>query len=279
MADSNLQQYNGAASFPARTDVGTNADPFLAPTDGPVVTAESNALGFAPVNRALKRVKDLLLGLRGATIGDFAGAVRKSFYSFYADGQGGNTQVKPAGNIHALNSIIAESGDLVAELGAVESTVGPVRTGNAGGERCQQFKGAILWSSVTGGASGGNPAAIVPLANQVRPLNTCKAWALFQSDGIAGPVVNLIDGASVGSVVKTATDFVVTFSTAFDSADYCVDLSVEMLVADAVLYDAKVVGKTTNTATVRIWTNGPPGWAATTDTHIIHLVAYGRQTT
>ena len=43
MAGTDLAQYNGTPSFPARTDVGTNTDPYLTVTDGPVVTADSNA--------------------------------------------------------------------------------------------------------------------------------------------------------------------------------------------------------------------------------------------
>lgn len=96
--DSDLQQYNGSASFPATADVGTNADPYLIPTDGPIVCADNNGLNQAPVNRVTKRIKELLLGLRGATIGDFAGAIQKTFKSLHVDGGGGSTSTQPAGS-------------------------------------------------------------------------------------------------------------------------------------------------------------------------------------
>ena len=101
MSGTDLAQYNGTPSFPPRTDVGTNSDQYLTVTDGPIVSADSNAAGRAPVNLSIKRVKDLLLGLRGAIIGDFAGAVQKSLRGLVVDAQGGNTVTPPAGSIQA----------------------------------------------------------------------------------------------------------------------------------------------------------------------------------
>lgn len=99
MSDADLTQYNGTAAFPATADVGTNADMFLVPTDDKVITSLSNIAGEAPVRRSLDRVKDLLLGLRGAVIGDFLGAVRKTMKSLAVDGVGGNTSTTPAGSL------------------------------------------------------------------------------------------------------------------------------------------------------------------------------------
>lgn len=98
MSNTDLQQYNGAASFPTTGNVGTNADPLLLPTDGPLVTADSNAALQAPVNVSLRRFKDLLLGLRGAIVGDFAGAVRKTLASWEVDALGGATSTIPVGS-------------------------------------------------------------------------------------------------------------------------------------------------------------------------------------
>ena len=44
MADIDLTQYNGTPVFPTTADVGTNADPYLTPTDGKIITATSNAV-------------------------------------------------------------------------------------------------------------------------------------------------------------------------------------------------------------------------------------------
>lgn len=99
MSNADLTQYNGTQAFPATADVGTNADPYLTPTDGFKITALSNLVNEAPVNVSLKRIKDLLLGLRGATIGDFAFASRKTFHSLVIDGIGGAVSTAVAGTI------------------------------------------------------------------------------------------------------------------------------------------------------------------------------------
>jgi len=104
MAGTDLAQYNGTQSFPARTDVGTNADPLLTVTDGPIVTADSNAAAQSPINVSVKRIKDLLLGLRAAIIGDFAGAVQKTLRALVVDAQGGNTTTPPAGSIQVTGA-------------------------------------------------------------------------------------------------------------------------------------------------------------------------------
>lgn len=99
MSDADLTQYNGTAAFPSTADVGTNADQFLVPTDDKVITALSNIAGEAPVRRSLDRLKDYYLGIRGAIIGDFVGAVRKTLKSLEVDGTGGATSTAAAGTI------------------------------------------------------------------------------------------------------------------------------------------------------------------------------------
>ena len=99
MSDADLTQYNGTSAFPSTADVGTNADQFLVPTDDKVITALSNIAGEAPVRRSLDRLKDYYLGIRGAIIGDFVGAVRKTLKSLEVDGTGGATSTAAAGTI------------------------------------------------------------------------------------------------------------------------------------------------------------------------------------
>lgn len=99
MSNADLTQYNGSQAFPATADVGTNADPYLTPTDGFTITALSNLVNEAPVNVSLRRLKDYVLGLRGAIIGDFVGASRKTFKAVDIDGAGGLASGSPAGSL------------------------------------------------------------------------------------------------------------------------------------------------------------------------------------
>lgn len=219
MAGTDLAQYNGTPSFPARTDVGTNTDPYLTVTDGPVVTADSNAAGFAPVNISIKRVKDLLLGLRGAIVGDFAGAVQKSVKSFYADLTGGATHTKPAGSIFAYNSLVAETGDVVASAGAVEATAGPLRAGTAAGERAFLTMPGITFEDVSGLAAGANPPKTEPIPNQYRAVNSTKFWFSFETDGAGG--ITELDGAGGCTLSIAGGKVVVSFPLPnFDNTHY-----------------------------------------------------------
>lgn len=99
MSNADLTQYNGTQAFPASADVGTNADQYLVPTDGKLITALSNILNEAPVNVALHRLKDYVLGLRGAIIGDFAFANLKTVKSLNVDGSGGQPSAASTGSI------------------------------------------------------------------------------------------------------------------------------------------------------------------------------------
>lgn len=244
MADSNLQQYNGTPIFPSTADVNTNADPYLLPTDGPVVTADSNPLGYAPVNKGLKKMRDWVVGLRGALVGDFAGAVQKSVKSFYADLTGGATHTKPAGTITASGpaapgvAIEAETGDIQATDGDILALTGKIRAlvdyiqsvtngfisgdlsipAYAGLDRgILRFIGTV--------SAGSNPAATTAMKNQLRALNIPKAWVSFTTNGAVGTACIVSDGQGIASVVRTTTYFTVTFAAAFDSAEYAVTYS------------------------------------------------------
>lgn len=186
MSNTDLQQYNGTASFPTTGNVGTNADPLLLPTDGPLVTADSNAVLQAPVNVSLKRFKDLVLGLRGATIGDFAGAAIKTFKSIYADAVGGAASLIPNGNIHAVNHIVAETGDVVSSAGTIEATAGALRAGAAAAERAAMSKLGVFFGATSTGAGGANPPLATSVPNQLRAKNIPKGWGYV--DAVAGAV-------------------------------------------------------------------------------------------
>lgn len=196
MADTDLTQYNGTPSFPATADVGTGTDPYLVPTDGKLITALSNLINEAPANRSLQRVKDLLLGLRGAVLGDFLGAVQKSFKSIYVDGTGGITQTVTAGYTQTLTAF------LVGAFGATRASL-DVKQLN--------FSGTI--------ASGSNPVATAAGANALDALMIPKAWVRWETDGVGG--ITLIDGGRIASVALPGASGVrINFATNFDNANY-----------------------------------------------------------
>jgi len=121
MSDADLTQYNGTAAFPSTADVGTNADTFLVPTDDKVITSLSNIAGEAPVRRSLDRLKDYYLGLRGAVVGDFLGAARKTMKALAVDAVGGNASTSPAGSISVAGA--SGSGTVVPTTAYAQGTM------------------------------------------------------------------------------------------------------------------------------------------------------------
>ena len=196
MSNADLTQYNGTQAFPATADVGTNADPYLTPTDGFTITAFSNLVNEAPVNVSLRRLKDYVLGLRGAIIGDFVGANRKTMHSLLVDGTGGAVSTLTAGYMQTLTSY------LVGAVGSIRSTL----------------SGPSLSFSNTA-ASGSNPAGTVAGANVLDALMIPKAWVRWETNG-AG-LITYSDGGRVSSVTLPGGSRVrVTFATPFDNTLY-----------------------------------------------------------
>lgn len=237
MADVDLTQYNGAASFPATADVGTAADPFLTPTDGELVTALSNLTGEAPVGPALHRLKDLLLGLRDAIVGDRLTAARKSLKSLRVDPTGGAPQTLPGGtvsvsgtgNFHdvaigvdvggiqtGMGDVVTLDGDMVATDGHFEAV-----TGGRSGILSHYL---LSYTNTGTGTADANPPQGTAIPNQLRAINIIKASACIRMT-TAG-VVDSFRGCGVASVVPGTYGgkggFLVTFVTAFDNIDYVV---------------------------------------------------------
>jgi hypothetical protein len=179
MADGDLTQYNGTPSFPATADVGTGTDPFLVPTDGAVVTASSNLPDEAPVNRSLERTKDLLLGLRGATIGDFAGASIKTFKSLQVDGTGGAVSTTSPGNIEPTGSVVAD-GNVVADIVAARNNLRAVRAGSL--TLWQQFHNRGVYSRTGFSADGSNPPQGTVMPNTIYAKNIPKGGRVHQDE-------------------------------------------------------------------------------------------------
>lgn len=271
MSDANLQQYNGSPVFPATADVNTNADPYLLPIDGPVVTADSNAVGFAPVNRSLKRIREWSVGLRGAIVGDFAGAVQKTVKSFYADLTGGATHSRPAGSIFAYNNLVAENGDVVASAGAVEATAGVLRAGTAAGERSFVDKPALKFEGISTGAGGANPPSTTSLPNQYRAVNAPKYWFTFETDGAGN--VTLLDGAGGAILTIAGGKIIASFPIFFDNTTYGVYGNGGSGGAAAAFY-ADPADKLVGSCKFKLGAFDPAATAIQGQVHI-----YGRQTT
>lgn len=198
MSNADLTQYNGTQAFPASADVGTNADQYLVPTDGKLITALSNILNEAPVNVALHRLKDYVLGLRGAIIGDFAAANRKTLHSLLVDANGGLASALSGGYVQSLY------GFLSGAFGAIQSSLTPASLA---------FTGTV--------ASGSNPAGTAAAANTLDALMIPKAWIRWETNGLGG--ISYTDGGRVANVVILGGNTIrITFATPFDNTYYTV---------------------------------------------------------
>ena len=255
MADIDLQQYNGTASFPATVDVGTNADPLLIPTDGPIVTADSNGANRAPVNKGTKRTKDLLLGIRDALVGDRAGAVRKTVMSLYADGFGGLThnidpgKVLAAGNVEAGDDVVSlagdviafsgnvisqhnitsNAGDIVALIGKIQAIVGNIFAGNTATlEYSVLAKGFLAFVGTT--ATGSNPVRGTSIKNQLVAKSLIKhSGSVIKTGGtiVTKAGVGAWDAAIFNLGGAEPVVLRVTMTDAFDNTDYQVTFGSE----------------------------------------------------
>jgi hypothetical protein len=247
MSDSDLQQDNGTPEFPATADVGTPADEYLIPTDDRVITADSNLSGDAPVNRALRRIRNLALGIRGAIVGDFSGAVRKTLKSLEVDGTGGSTSSIPAGDIKALGNVTAAAGDVLAPNGAVtaagiiRSTGGSltsdvadliagavtslVRIGLSPAQRTEIGNHFLRWLATGTGANDANPPNGTAMPNELRAINIEKVSTYC--DMSAGNTFTSHDGFGLFALAVVAlTSFPgkngirLTFVSAFADTNY-----------------------------------------------------------
>lgn len=220
MSDSDLTQSNDAAVFPATADFNTNADPFLVPSDAKKITAFGNAPGQAPVNPSIRRLHALLAGLRGAIIGDFAGAAIKTLKSLKVDGTGGAASTAAAGDIEAVNVRLPSiTGLFIGGQGFLDTLL---TMGFSGADRLLLSGTRLSWISTASGGSGANPPSTTATKNQLRALNTPKAWVSFTTNGAAGTDCIVSDGHGITGVTRNTTTFTVTFASVFDSAEYAV---------------------------------------------------------
>ncbi len=201
-ADADLQQYNGSAVWSA--DLTTAST--LLPRDGKRITADSNAVGSAPVNRSLKQIKDLLIATHAGIFG-IGTATRRTVKSLEADGTGGAVSTLLAGGI-ASTSITDRS--LMTPTDLSVFAIGPT-----GGQSLLD-KGRLKWTNVADG--GGNPLKTAPISNTALPLNQAKVWATINTS--MGSIF-LTDGMNVTSVaIGPGNKITINFASVFANALY-----------------------------------------------------------
>lgn len=105
MADADLTQYNRTAvAAEAANAADALTSQLLVITDNKLITGELNGANQAPVNRALKRLGDMIAGVRGALLGNVVGINRRTLRSLDVDASGGAVSSIPDGTIRASGS-------------------------------------------------------------------------------------------------------------------------------------------------------------------------------
>lgn len=269
MADSDLTQSNDTAVFPATADFNTNADPFLIPTDGKKITASSNAPNQAPVNRAIKRLHALVAGLRGALLGDFAGADQRTIRSLLVDGIGGISHALAAGMLKAKsNTAIITAENAAGTLYAATGPGGMDVVDSAGGTF--NLRNIYLrWINTAAG--GSNPAKTAAAANFLYPLNVPKYLITFSTDGAGA--ITYEDGFGGPTLTIAGGKVVVTFPSNFDNIYYQVMGSVGTAGAWAAFH-ADPADKAVGSCKVKVGALDPAAVAV-----YGQIIICGRQTT
>ena len=251
MADADLQNYAGT---PVWNDDLTAASTLL-PVDGKKITADNNAAGRAPVNRSLKQLKQMLIGVHDGIFGSRSGSTRRTVKSLEVDGTGGAASTLPAGEIKALSNITTDGGDLIATTGAVtaagivKSTGGSlisevgdliagavsslVRVGLSPSQRAELGNHLLRFLATGTGTGDANPPQGTAMPNQLRPINISKASAfvvmdvpnavsLWEGHGISGATI-VATSADAQAVGAPTHGIQLSFATAFSVNVYSVE--------------------------------------------------------
>lgn len=242
MADADLQNYAGT---PVWNDDLTAASTLL-PVDGKKITADNNAAGRAPVNRSLKQLKQMLIGVHDGIFGSRSGSTRRTLKSLEVDGTGGAASTIPAGDIKALGNVTAAAGDLLAPAGAVtaagivQSTGGSlvsqvadliaaattslVRIGLSPAQRVEIGNHVLRFLATGTGGADANPPQGTSIKNQLRAKNLVKANAFIEMQ--AANVISSFDGNGVATaVISGGTAIKITFVDAFADTRYSITTS------------------------------------------------------
>lgn len=216
MADADLVQYNRvAADADAANQESALTGQLLIPQDGKKITAENNAGGKAPVNRALKKLSLQIAGLRGWLVGNIVGIAARTLKSLHVDLAGGNASTALPGMVKC---------DTVKAFTYTEVSDGT--------DAATLFKDRVIIDVDTDGKlevqddrivftrtamSDGNPAPSVSVANEVRPINQLKIGGYVET---IGGTLFLRDGFGIASVALSGPSIRINFATPFDNAYY-----------------------------------------------------------
>ena len=209
-ADADLQQYNGT---PMWSENLTTASTLL-PRDGKRITADNNAVGSAPVNRSLRQIKDMLIGVHDAVIGSRAGAAQKTLKSIHVDYANPGLDSGPG----LFGIYVGTSGGHGGVRADSESWFGKISIGQFPSLRATLDEGLLKFTGTN--ASNSNPSVYAPNPNTLDALTIPKAWVTFETDGSGS--VNIRDGARVFSMTVESGKIKVSFASAFDNVYYLV---------------------------------------------------------
>lgn len=289
MSDTDLQQYNGTPQWVNTADFETAADIYLVPTDGNVVSADSNLAGDAPVNRALRLIKDKVDGLRQAIIGD-VGPTRRTIYSLRVDGTGGQVNAAGPGEISADNEIRTSLGDFRASLGRLllQDSAAYAQVGEPPAGYLRLFSTALQWFLTGTGPTDANPPYGTAVPNRLTAKGIVK---MFGEIGSQAGVINLLDGLGDWTVMVVDTGMAsharyryrFTLGTAFDTAIYAVEATWIGANSAASPPRQPIVMNDTKTATqfdIAFYDTGLNQYADLTVGYArVAVVAYGQQNT
>lgn len=122
--DTDLQQYNrAAATVEAANTAAALTSPVLLVRDGKKITADSNGLGSAPINRSVKQVADYATGTRCAVQGNCASVNPRTVKSLSVDGTGGAVSVAAAGSVVATGALSAGTTLAAGTTASVATTI------------------------------------------------------------------------------------------------------------------------------------------------------------
>lgn len=256
-ADADLQQYNGSAAW----ENDLTAASYLLPRDGKKITADSNAVGSAPVNRSLKQIKDYVIAMHRGIFG-VGGTGRRTVYSLEADGVGGQTSsIDPAW----IASTATNDRTLIKP-----TSVQVFDRGASGGETLLT-KGSLAFINTADG--GGNPARTIPVNNKVIPLNIPKAWGRVFTDAMGS--LTVLDGYNLTSCTAVAPNYIdCDMAVILDSTNYLVMVS-------RVIKGFEVLCQPVTTQRFRceFYDANDLPINCTTDACSLRFVVFGRQTT
>ena len=119
-SDGDLQQYNRpAANAEAANAANALTSALLLPTDGKLISADSNSAGKAPVNRSLKQLADAISGVRCMFTGECGSVNQRTAKSLQVDGTGGQTASAPSGTIQVSGTASGTSAPTTSVAGGV----------------------------------------------------------------------------------------------------------------------------------------------------------------